>query len=201
MKEIIFDVETQKLFEEIDGSDPGKLGLSVVSVYTRELDSEFKEKNGKLISFWEKDLPNLWPYFQKADRIIGFNSIGFDVPVLQAYTQIPLAKLKHFDILLEIKKTIGHRLSLDALLTQTLGTQKSDIGTNAVKYWQAGDPESLAKLQSYCEQDVLLTRDLYDHAMHKKILKYKDKWNTVREIEVDFSYPPEETLKQQIGLF
>jgi len=201
MKEVIFDVETQKLFEEIEDFDPGKLGLSIVSAYIRELDNNFKEKEGRMISFWEKDVSKLWPYFQEADRIIGFNSIGFDIPVLQPYTQIPLNKLKHFDILSEVKAILGHRLSLDALVSQTLGNQKSDIGTNAVKYWKSGDSESLAKLQSYCEQDVAITRDLYDHALYNKILKYKDKWNTLREFEVDFSYSNEETSQQQIGLF
>lgn len=201
MKEVIFDVETQKLFEELEDFDPGKLGVSVASAYIRELDSDFKEKSGQMISFWEEDLPKLWPYFQEADRIIGFNSIGFDTPVLQPYTQIPLSKLKHFDILAEVKSVLGHRLSLDALAIETLGSQKSDVGLNAVKYWKNGDPESLAKLQSYCEQDVLITRDLYDYALHKKILKFKDKWNTLREVKVDFSYQPEETSQQQIGLF
>ena len=201
IKEVIFDVETQKLFEEIEDFSPDKLGLSIVSIYTRELNADFKETKGEIMSFWEKDLSGLWPYFQEADRIVGFNSIGFDTLVLQPYTQIPLAKLKHFDILAEVKKVLGHRLSLDALASQTLEAQKSDIGINAVKYWKAGDPESLAKLKSYCEQDVILTRDLYDHALHKKILKYKDKWNTLREVEVDFSYPKEETSQKQIGLF
>jgi hypothetical protein len=40
MIEVFFDVETKKLFSEINTRAPGDLGVSVVSVYKRELDSK-----------------------------------------------------------------------------------------------------------------------------------------------------------------
>jgi len=200
-KEVIFDVETQKLFSEIDDLDPGKLKLSVVSAYVRTVDEKGAEKDGQIFSFWENDINNLWAHFQNADRIIGFNSIKFDVAVLQPYTQIPLLKFNHFDVLDEVKKAFGRRIRLDDIAKETLGTQKTDIGTNAVVYWNQGDKESLEKLQKYCEADVLLTRDVYDFGFKNKILKFKDKWNTLRQIDVDFSYPINDDTNEQIGLF
>ena len=140
-------------------------------------------------------------FFQDADRIIGFNSLRFDIPVLQSYTQIPLLRFNHLDILDEVKKTFGKRISLNDIVKETLGIQKTDIGINAVNYWNKGDRKSLEKLQKYCESDVLLTRDIYDFAVKNKNLRFKDKWNSPREIEVDFSYPREEDTNTQIGLF
>jgi DEAD/DEAH box helicase domain-containing protein len=201
IKEVIFDVETQRLFNELSTPDPAGLGLSVVSAYSRQLNNSFEETQGELNTFWEKDLDNLWGLFQSADRIIGFNSVHFDVPVLQPYTTLPLAKFNHFDILDKVKESFGKRISLNALASQTLNSHKTDVGTNAVVYWKKGDPESLNKLQKYCEADVLLTKDLYDYALSNKQLKFLDKWNTLRTIDVDFSYPLQELSKDQIGLF
>lgn len=199
--EVIFDTETKKFFDEIQGYDASKLGVSITSVYFRNLDENLKEIEGEMKSFWEPDFPEMFKLFEKADRIIGFNSIGFDVPALSPYLPAYWPKLKHFDILDMIKKTEGKRMSLDSLAKATLGTKKNDNGANAIKYWNAGDPESLAKLKKYCEMDVAITRDIYDHALHKGHLKYIDFWNELHEIKLDFGYPKEDGSTVQGGLF
>ena len=57
--EVFFDIETQKLFEEINTFNPADLGVSLVSVYKRELDDKsFIETKGEMYSFFEKDLFN-----------------------------------------------------------------------------------------------------------------------------------------------
>lgn len=199
--EVIFDVETKKLFSDIIGDDPGDLGVSIVSLYKRELDENLNEINGKIRSFWEKDFDEMWPIFQEADRIIGFNSIHFDVPALFPYTNFPFNKLPHFDILKELKDVFGRRISLDAIAKETLDKPKSDSGLNAVLYFQKGDRESLEKLQKYCEEDVLITKEIYDYVLKNKHLLFKNKWNSLQKVELDFSYPEEESNSSQIGLF
>src|SRR3989344_5070245 len=200
-REVIFDVETKSFFDDINDRDPGKLGVSVVSVYSRELDENLKEKGGSMQSFWEKDFERMWPIFQEADRIIGFNSLGFDVPALQPYANFPFNKLPHFDIMYKVKEVFGRRISLDAIAKETLDRGKKETGLQAVYYWQKGDKESLDKLKTYCEDDVLITRDIYDYVLKNGYLLFKDKWNTLRRIELNFSYPKEEAQEKQIGLF
>ena len=51
MIEVIFDVETKKLFEEIEDRDPGKLELSIASAYRRKIDGEGREIEGEMRSF------------------------------------------------------------------------------------------------------------------------------------------------------
>lgn len=200
--EIIFDCETQKLFYEIAGNDPSELGISIVSLYVRTVDDAQNEIHGEMHSFWEQELNDMWKHFSGAQRIIGFNSVKFDVPALKKYAPTGFEKLPHFDIMKAVRDTLGFSLSLDHLATQTIGAHKSDIGTNAVAYWKEHSPESLAKLKHYCEADVLLTRDLYDFGVKNKKLNYTDKWNTAREIPVDFSYPQAVIdASRQIGLF
>ena len=197
-KEVFFDVETKSFFDfESDGErDPSTLGVSVVSVYSREVDENGQEITGVMKSYWETDFPLMWEVFANADRIIGFNSIKFDIPALKPYAPAYFAKLPHFDIMDEVKKVIGRRVSLNALAKDTLGEEKNDTGANAVMYWEKHDTESLANLKKYCEMDVELTVKLYDHAMRHKTLKFTDHWNTPREIVVDFSYPPASPVAQ-----
>jgi len=200
VNEVIFDLETQKLFSDTKTGSPEELGVSIVSVYKRELDDFYKEIAGEMISFWEDELENLWELFQNADRIIGFNTYNFDIPVLSVYAPFPLRKLNHFDIMDEFKKIAGRRVSLNTLARDNLGVKKMDVGTNAVKYWRQNDKESLSKLKRYCEDDVDITKRIYDHVFKTGELKFKDRWNTLRKIEIDFSYP-EQKDEEQIGLF
>lgn len=199
--EVIFDTETKKFFDAIEEYDPSKLGISLLSLYARELDEGLKEIKGEMKSFWEKDLGKAWEIFAKADRIIGFNSIGFDVPALSPYSPPNFAKLPHFDILAHVKASQGKRVSLDSLARATLGTQKIDSGENAIKYFERGDAESLAKLRKYCEADVAITRDIYDFGLKNGYLKFISFWNETHEVPVDFSYPEGETEEVQNSLF
>lgn len=206
--ELFFDVETQKMFSDILNDDPGLLGVSVVSVYRRELDTEMHEYKGEMKSFWHPDanlypqINDLWEWFLPASRIIGFNSKKFDIRALTPYFQNDLSVLPHFDLLEIIKNIIGRRISLNALAQDTLGSNKIDNGNHAVLYWARRDAESLKKLQKYCEADVFLTKELYDYARINNHLKYMDKWNRLITVPVDFSYPIKKAnAANQIGLF
>ncbi len=198
--ELIFDVETKKLFSDITTDDPADLEVSVVSVYKRKLNTLFEEIEGEMRSFWEQDFSSMWPWFSEADRIIGFNSLKFDVPALRPYAPLTLSALPHFDIMELVRQKTGRRIGLSALAKETLGDDKTDVGTNAVLYWAKGDSVSLQKLKTYCEADVALTRDLYDFGRKNKQLKFRDKWNNIATIDIDFSYPIKKE-EPQIGLF
>ena len=201
MIEVIFDVETKKFFDDINERDPGKLGISVLSAYRREV-NKGREIRGEMRSFFENDFSNMWRWFEEAERIIGFNSLGFDVPAVNVYYKNDFAKLPHFDIMAKVKDAIGRRISLDAIAKETLGKSKLASGADAVEWWARGDKDSLEKLVKYCEMDVEVTRDIYDAGLINKRLKYKDRWNELREVEVDFSYPKiEEKREEQMGLW
>lgn len=200
VNEVIFDIETKKIFDDIEGDNPADLGISIVSIYKRKLDDNYKELEGKIESFFEADFTKMWALFSNVDRIIGFNSLHFDVPAMAPLAPYDFKKLKHFDIMDHVKNSLGFRLSLNAIATETLGHTKIDNGLNAVYYWQEHSKESLTKLKKYCEMDVIVTKEVYDYGLKNKQLKYKDKWNTPRVIEVDFSYPKVE-VESQMGLF
>jgi len=199
--------------------NPEDLGISVVSAYRREVDDDLNEISGEMRSFWTPDaalkidgskmfFDDMWSWFEEADRIIGYNSFGFDNPAMNGiYEKGDFTKLKHFDILDMIRLAFGHRVKLDSVAKETLGQGKIAGGSDAVMWWEKGDPESLANLKKYCEMDVEVTMGVYDYGVKNKKLKFKDRWNELREIEVDFSYPIEVVAKEktptevQMGLF
>ena len=62
--EVIFDTETKKFFDEIEGYDPSLLGVSITSAYIRTLDEDLKETEGEMKSFWEEDLKEKYLFDQ-----------------------------------------------------------------------------------------------------------------------------------------
>jgi DEAD/DEAH box helicase domain-containing protein len=186
--EVIFDLETKKFFDDVGKKDPALLGVSVVAIYRRKIDASLHEIEGEMLSFWENEFAEMWPIFSTADRIIGFNSLGFDVPALKSYAPAYFPKLPHFDIYAELKKVSGHGASLDAIAKSSLGKNKIDSGANAVAYWAKGDTKSLAKLETYCREDVVITKGVYDFGIKNKYLLFNDRWNNPRHVAVDFSY-------------
>ncbi len=168
MRKIVFDIETKNTFQDTGSNDPASLDLSLVGIYDYETDS--------YQSFLEEELGKLWSIFEKADMIIGFNSDHFDIPILNKYYSGNLLQIKSLDILNEIKKSLGRRVSLSQVAEATLGKSKLGKGLDAIKWWKDGDIESLRK---YCLEDVLITKEVYDYALLNKNLKYKENGNSL----------------------
>jgi DEAD/DEAH box helicase domain-containing protein len=193
MRQIIFDVETQKTFDDVGGFFPDRLGISFIGVCVRD---GFTGK-GEMLGFFEKDIPKFFPLLESADVIVGFNSENFDLQTLVPYYGGKVEALPSLDLLVRIKKSAGHRIGLDAVAQETLGIGKSGDGLDAIKYFKNQEWE---KLSSYCLQDVAVTRDLYDFGLRTGKVKFKNKWNRLVECPVDFSFTPKESAGVQMSL-
>lgn len=193
MLQVILDVETKKTFDEVGGFFPEKLGISFVGVCVREGTSG----PGEMMSFWEKDLPKLFPLLEKADVVIGFNIDNFDMPTFIPYYNADIKKIPTLDVLTRIKDSAGHRIKLDTVARDTLGIGKSGDGLDAIKYYNT---KQWDKLEKYCIQDVAVTRDVYDFGLQKGYVKFKNKWNRMIDCPVDFSFTPQKDAGVQMSL-
>jgi len=173
MKKIVFDIETSNTFQDVASTDPTALDLSVVCIYDYETD--------KYQSFTKETLSELWPIFEKADMIIGFNSDHFDIPILNKYYSGDLTKIKSLDLMKDIKKSLGRRIKLDTIAEATLGRNKSGHGLEAIVWWRNGEKQ---KVIDYCIEDVRITKDVYEYALKNKSLKYLD-GKEIKEIKID----------------
>ncbi len=193
MLQVILDVETKKTFDEVGGYFPERLGISFVGVCVRE---GFNGK-GEMQSYYEADLPKLFPILEQADVVIGFNIDGFDMPTFTDYYQGDINRIPTLDLMGRIKTSAGHRIGLDAVAQETLGIGKTGDGLDAIKYYQTGQ---LDKLRDYCLQDVAVTRDVYDFGLQKGFVKFKNKWNRLIECPVDFSFTENKDTGVQMSL-
>ena len=173
MRKIVFDIETSNVFQDVGKADPALLDLSVVSIHDSDTD--------KYTSYTQEELSNLWPIIEKADMLIGYNSDHFDIPLLNKYYSGDLTKIKSLDLLKEIKNSLGRRLKLDSVAEGTLNRRKIGHGLQATTWWKNGEVE---KVKKYCEEDVRITKELYEYALKNGVLKYKDLGET-REIKLD----------------
>jgi len=193
MLEVVLDVETKKTFDEVGGFFPDRLGISFVGVCVRDTQTNTMEMQ----SYFEQDLPKLFPLLEKADVVIGFNIDNFDMPTFLPYYQADISKIPTLDLMLRIKDSVGHRIGLDAVAVETLGKGKIGDGLDAIKYYKNQEWDKLAK---YCLMDVEVTRDIYDFGVRNGKVKFRNKWNRLVECDVDFSFTPKKDAGVQMSL-
>lgn len=187
---VVFDIETRNTFQEVGSNDPAALDIALVAIYDSHTDS--------YSSYLEEELGKLWPIIETADVLIGFNSDHFDVPLLNKYYPGDLNNIKSLDLLKEIKESYGRRMKLDQLAEGTLGINKSGHGLQAIKWWKEG---KIDLIRQYCIDDVKITKDLYEHALKHKKLKFKEgaqlldikldtsNWETKSDTAITFTLP------------
>ena len=175
MRYVIFDLETQNIFHDVGSNDPTALDISVGSFYDSQTDS--------YTTVTVDELQKVWPILETADALVGYNSNHFDIPLLNKYYPGDLTHIKSIDILEEIRKSLGRRLKLDSVAEATVNAKKSGHGLQAVRWWHEGKIDEIKK---YCEQDVRVTKKVFDYALRHGHVKFKD-GSRKREIPLDTS--------------
>jgi DEAD/DEAH box helicase domain-containing protein len=137
----------------------------------------------RVTAFREADLAQLCRRLGELDLVVGFNLKRFDYKVLQPYTDFPLENLPTLDILEELHNFLGFRLSLDHLAEATLGRKKTGNGLLALEHYKNGRWE---ELESYCRQDVLLTKSLFEFGAHEGYLLYQHRRGDLVRVPVSW---------------
>lgn len=173
---VFFDVETQRTFDEVGGRhNTRKLGLAAAVTYSTA--------DGAFHHYTEGAVADLITELKAADLVVGFNVLHFDYEVLRAYTDERLDRLPTVDMLDHIYRRLGFRVSLDNLAGATLGTNKSADGLQAVRWYKEG---RIQEVLDYCQQDVEVTRQLYEYGRQYKHVKYRDKNWRVQRVPVNW---------------
>ena len=175
MRYIVFDLETQNTFQEVGSNDSVALDISVGSFYDSQTD--------KYTTVAIDELDSVWPILEHADALVGYNSNHFDIPLLNKYYPGDLTHIKSIDLLESIRLSLGRRLRLDSVAQATIGAKKSADGLQAVRWWKEG---KIAEIKKYCEQDVRVTKKVFDYALKHGHVKFKD-GSRNREIPLDIS--------------
>ena len=176
---LYFDLETQKSAEDVGGwgnTHDMKLAVGVV----------WDSCEQEYFSYQENTALQLVEKLQTADLVVGFNVKKFDYGVLQPYADFDLDEITTFDMLIDINKKLGHRLSLNHLAENTLNAKKSADGLVSLQWYKQGEIEKIIK---YCRQDVEITRDLFLYGESHGYVKYSTRSGVVKDLKVDWKIP------------
>lgn len=173
MRTVVFDIETANWFSESRG-DPSELSIALVGIHDSETGFS---------SYLESELPKLWKILERTDVLVGYNSDHFDIPLLNKYYPGDLSRIKSIDLLKEIHGSLGRRLKLDAVAEGTLGQHKTGSGGESIQWWRNGEVE---KVRTYCLKDVELTKKIFEYALQKGTVRYKE-LGKIRELKLDTS--------------
>jgi len=176
MNLVYFDLESQKLFQEVGGRDASKLLLACGVTWSTE--------RNDFAVYWEKDASALIAELKSADRVIGFNIISFDYEVLKPYA--PTENFRSFrstDMLQDIFRTLGFRLSLDSIAKATLKAEKTADGLQSVEWFKNGE---LDKVAEYCKADVDITRRVYEFGRDNGYVHYYSKLGSKLKVAVNW---------------
>lgn len=184
---IVFDIETKESFDDVGGWYPEKLNPSLVGLYSFQQD--------RLFGFTEHEFGQMWPLFENCSLLVGFNSDGFDIPVLRKLYP-PLSDIQSLDMLSVIKERAGFRVKLDSLAAGTLGTNKSADGLAAIAMYREG---RIDELKEYCLKDVEITRDVYLFGKQNGYVLASSLRGPQR-LDVDFNPPIIERTSQTLSL-
>lgn len=124
----------------------------------------------------DEQIEELLELFEQHDYIIGHNAIGFDYPVLQrlygfkhpnVLDTMIMARCIHPDVRDEDFKR--HNFPKDLIGRHSLESWGYRIGIHKGDYGTTSDwSEYSDEMGEYCEQDVVVTRELYRYLMQKK---------------------------------
>lgn len=157
MNYCVLDLETERELREVGGKQNiHLLGVSVAGVYERAGDT--------FCAYEKEEFSALEDILRKSDLVVGFNINQFDLPVLAPHVSLTVAELPVLDLMNDVERSLGFRISLDNLSRATLGAQKSGHGLEAIKWWRDGEKQ---RVKDYCLQDVRLTRDLFEFGKEK----------------------------------
>jgi DEAD/DEAH box helicase domain-containing protein len=167
MKNIVyFDLETQKSAEEVGGwQNIRDMRMSVGVTYSTV--------RGGYAIYAEGEVNSLAQELQRADLVVGFNILRFDYEVLAGHNPLFVAEqVVTLDILVELSRTLSHRLALDSLAGGTLGIEKTGDGLQALRWYKQG---KLVEIAEYCCYDVKITRLLHQYGAAHQRLFYLDR--------------------------
>jgi len=173
---IVFDLETQNAFDDVGGYRNTRALRMSIGVTWSSADQAFHR-------YGEPDVPALVEELGSASLVVGFNLLNFDYEVLAAYTDQPLRNLPTVDMLDHIYRKLGFRVKLDDLVRATLKVQKSGHGLDAIRWWREGQIE---KLYEYCQQDVDVTRQLYEFGKQNRYVQFYDKRYKLQQVSVNW---------------
>ena len=155
MRVLTWDLEIATPADEVPGGweavRRGDAGVSCICMYDTE--------TRRVHVYDEHDLEEAMAHLNEADLLVGFNSTGFDTPIMESVTGWTLNPAQ-YDILTEVWRALPNRqkgYKLAEICGRLELGHKVRTGDSAPNLYRDG---KMGKLIDYCINDVHITRSL-----------------------------------------
>jgi len=182
---IYLKLTTQRSMNDVGGKQNiGKLGLAVAVTFST-IKCQYRV-------FDEAQVDELIDLLTGADLVVGHNHVEFDHQVLQGYTRRDmLFQTVNHDLLLDLEKRVGCKLSLNSLATATLGVGRVAKGMEKLAWWwnyqRTGDKAWLLRLAEGCALDVKTLMLVHWYGIEHGHVLFTDRSGIVRQVQVDWA--------------
>ena len=169
MKTLFFDIETNAIEDWSNLSD----------LHTVHCLTIYDPTTPKMITYHGAGIQNGLQELAKADRIVGHNVIGFDLPALSKMYSFHPPLIKVLDTMVMAKCIVADVRNDDFLRKNY---DKSLVGSHSLKAWglrlnkltklSYGEEDGAFdsyndEMRKYCERDTIVTQILYDYLMQQ----------------------------------
>ena len=169
MKTLFFDIETNAIEDWSNLSD----------LHTVHCLSIYDPTTPKMITYHGAGIQNGLQELAKADRIVGHNVIGFDLPALSKMYSFHPPLIKVLDTMVMAKCIVADVRNDDFLRKNY---DKSLVGSHSLKAWglrlskltklSYGEEDGAFdsyndEMRKYCERDTIVTQILFDYLMQQ----------------------------------
>ncbi|MBZ0114862.1 MAG: hypothetical protein K8J08_20545, partial [Thermoanaerobaculia bacterium] len=174
---LIVDVETLRSARQAGGWHRiHRMGLALAVVCHLEED--------RFETYFEHQVEELMATLRGAELVIGFNSEAFDFRVLAGYTGLDLSRVvPSLDLMVDVREENGVRRGLQHFAEATLGIGKTADGLQSLEWVREG---RLDLVESYCRQDVEVTRDLYLFGRREGYIRCRNRKGEVMDVKVEW---------------
>ncbi len=156
MDTLVLDIETKNTFADVGGKTRAHLDMLQMSVCCI-----YSYNKNKYVCFDETQLAELKSFLTPPALLVGFSSNKFDLPILSRTLNLDLTNHPKLDLSNEIEQQVGRMVGLDNLAKANLGTGKTHQNLAAPVLYAAG---KMDELKEYCQNDVKITKEIYDKA-------------------------------------
>jgi len=171
---VYFDLETKYAAADVGGwNHIDKMGMSIGVTYSTA--------RGGYLVYGEPEVEELIKELQRADLVVGFNHVRFDV--LEGYSIFDFSQVPSLDMLIEVDRILGHRLKLDSITQATFDCEKTAEGLQAIEWYREG---KLAEIAEYCLFDVKLTKLVHEYGVASGHLYYLNRSGKKLKMEVEW---------------
>jgi len=180
MRNIVFDIETKKTVDEVNGwINKHKMGIAVLCAIDYDTGEQmiFSDEYAGALSL--NDMHEV----MKGNNLIGFNIKNFDMKLLfEEFNKLGQDIYEEFGV---FDISDGKKVSLGSLSVATFGDGKLMNGADAPLEWRKNN-ESRKAVVEYCMDDVIKTKNLLEYGIKNGVVYYMDAKGEKKEWIVDW---------------